>query len=415
MNAAVFLDRDNTLIHNDGDLGDPAKVRLMQGAATAVASLCGLGYKVVVITNQGGVARGKYTEVDVDAVHEKLSAVLAAGANGAKVARYYYCPYHPEGTVSRYRKEHPNRKPSPGMLQEAARDLDLDLSQSWTIGDQVRDVQAGLSAGTRAILLRQDADRLKPFDPRQHPGLNDAAGESTDPKATPDFYARNLVEAVRIVAQQRKPETSEQIHRSGPTQRKWDAAAVAKLQRERQKPNETDSGPGPGGSGRTGSDDGTSPGSGVKMQAAGTAVASAGKTAKAEAKPFRPWNVPTAELDDVVEEEMVASTQSKATVVERAVASEGAALSKPVAPANEPDPADEKTLRLILQELRNQRGTGTEFSYIRIMAIVLQTVAGACLLGAFWLGAADGVLFMRLLGSAIFVQLAVIAALLWER
>ena len=420
MNAAVFLDRDNTLIHNDGDLGDPDKVRLMQGAATAVASLCGLGYKVVVITNQGGVARGKYTEDDVDAVHEKLSAMLAAGANGAKVARYYYCPYHPEGTVSRYRKEHPNRKPSPGMLREAASDLGLDLSQSWTIGDQVRDVQAGLSAGTRAILLRQDADRLKPFDPREYPGLNDAASESTDPKATPDFYARNLVEAVRIVAQQRKPETSEQIHRSGPTQRKWDAAAVAKLQREGKKPRDTDSDPGSGqgDAGQGGSDDDSPSGRKVKMQASGAAdatVVSASNTAKADTKPFRPWNVPTAELDDAVEEVAEATSQSKADVVERAVASERAASVKPVAPSHVPDPADEKTLRLILQELRNQRGTGTEFSYVRIMAIVLQTVAGACLLGAFWLGAGDGVLFLRLLGSAIFVQLAVIAALLWER
>ncbi len=415
MNAAVFLDRDNTLIHNDGDLGDPDKVRLMQGAATAVASLCGLGYKVVVITNQGGVARGKYTEEDVDAVHEKLSALLAAGANGAKIDRYYYCPYHPNGTVSRYRKEHPNRKPSPGMLQEAARDLGLDLSQSWTIGDQVRDVQAGLAVGTRAILLRQDADRLRPFDPREHPGLNDNAGDGSDePKATPDFYARNLVEAVRIVAQQRKPETSEQIHRGGPTQRKWDAAAVAKLQRERPKPVDADGGAGQGGPGQSDSDGGTSSGAGVKMQSAGAATA--GKTAKGEAKkPFRPWNVPTAELDDAAEVDAVASTQGKATVVERAVAEEAANASRPTQAANVPDPDDEKTLRLILQELRNQRGTGSEFSYVRIMAIVLQTVAGACLLGAFWLGAGDNVLFMRLLGSAIVVQLAVITALLWER
>ena len=69
MNAAVFLDRDNTLIDNDGDMGDPDKVHLIQGAGSAIASLRGLGYKVVVVSNQGGVARGKYTEQDVDAVH----------------------------------------------------------------------------------------------------------------------------------------------------------------------------------------------------------------------------------------------------------------------------------------------------------------------------------------------------------
>lgn len=415
MNAAVFLDRDNTLIHNDGDLGDPAKVRLMQGAATAVASLCGLGYKVVVITNQGGVARGKYTEEDVEAVHEKLSTMLAAGANGAKIERYYYCPYHPEGTVSRYRKEHPNRKPSPGMLKQAARDLGLDLSQSWTIGDQVRDVQAGLAAGTRAILLRQDADRLKPFDPRQHPGLNDAGGDTHEPIATPDFYARNLVEAVRIVAQQRKPETSEQIHRSGPNQRKWDAAAVAKLQREKQKPDSTDEGAAhtnpdttdPGG-------DAASSG-GLKLHAPPAAVAADGRSTKSEAKPFRPWNVPSAELDESPDDDPKALPYTRATVVEQAVQTQAESVTIPAASTQTPAAADEKTLRLILQELRNQRGSGTEFSYTKIMAIVLQTVAGACLLGAFWLGTGDGVLFLKLLGSAIIVQLAVITSLLWER
>jgi D,D-heptose 1,7-bisphosphate phosphatase len=397
MNAAVFLDRDNTLIHNDGDLGDPAKVRLMQGAASAVASLCGLGYKVVVITNQGGVARGKYTEEDVDAVHERLSALLAAGANGAKIDRYYYCPYHPEGTVSRYRKEHPNRKPSPGMLWEAARELGLDMSQSWTIGDQVRDVQAGLAAGTRAILLRRDADRLKPFDPREHPGLDAQEGEEAEPNATPDFYARNLVEAVRIVAQQRKPETSEQINRGGPKQRKWDAAAVAKLQRKRA------------------GDEGKS----------GEASGAVGVISQGETKPFRPWNVPTAELDDQPDENTgeisaVTTTPTKTDVSEDtlAVNPQPGGVGEPVkqVEAVEATPvADEKTLRLILQELRHQRGTGADFSYVRIMAIVLQTVAGACLLGAFWMGGGDEVLFLRLIGSAVVVQLAVIAALLWDR
>ncbi len=399
MNAAVFLDRDNTLIHNDGDLGDPAKVRLMQGAATAVASLCGLGYKVVVITNQGGVARGRYTEDDVKAVHDRLSEMLAAGANGAKIDRYYYCPYHPEGTVSQYRKEHPNRKPSPGMLQEAARELGMDLSQSWTIGDQVRDVQAGLAAGTRAILLRLDADRLKPFDPREHPGLAGTSGDSGEHKATPDFYARNLVEAVRIVAQQRKPETSEQIHRGGPPQRKWDAAAVAKLQREKQQPGGI-------------VPDASNPGAGSGSSSTGSS--DVGIATQSEPKPFRPWNVPVAELDDQ-EEAGPPVTKTEPVATPTAPATQQAEIVKPM-PAPQASPAeDEKTLRMILQELRNQRGTGMDFSYTRIMAIVLQTVAGACLLGALWLGSADSGLFMRLIGSAVVIQLSAIAAILWDR
>ena len=135
MNAAVFLDRDNTIIRNDGDLGDPAKVELIQGAAAAVASLCGLGFRVFVVTNQGGVARGKYTEDDVNAVHQRIAELMREKANGAEIDAFYYCPYHPDGTVQAYRQEHPDRKPQPGMLLKAAEKYELDLAQCWMIGD----------------------------------------------------------------------------------------------------------------------------------------------------------------------------------------------------------------------------------------------------------------------------------------
>ncbi len=399
MNAAVFLDRDNTLIHNDGDLGDPDKVQLIQGVASAVASLAGLGYKVVVVTNQGGVARGKYSEDDVDAVHHRISDLLEASASGAKVDRYYYCPYHPQGTVARYRKEHPTRKPAPGMMTEAAREMGLDLSQSWTIGDQVRDVQAGIAAGTRTILLRRDADRLKPFDPREHPGLVDQSEEGDTEKATPDFFARNLVEAVRIVAQQRKPETSDSITRAGKTkgQRRWDAAAVAKLQQEKKAARQD------------------------AAAASHDPQATTEAPPAADAKPFRPWNAPADEAAHEDEPQVtvknvapVAKPERKPTPAEALAAPTQSAPAPTPAPTPPPE-QNEKTLRLILQELRNQRGLNDDFSYTKIMAIVLQTVAGACLLAAFWMGSADPTLFMKLICSAIFVQLAVIAALLWDR
>ncbi len=392
MNPAVFLDRDNTIIHNDGDLGDPAGVRLIQGAATAIASLCGLGYKVVVVSNQGGVARGKYSEADVHAVHQRISELIDAGANGARIDRFYYCPYHPEGTVSRYRKEHPSRKPAPGMLLEAARDMDLDLSQSWTIGDQVRDVQAGLAAGTRAILLRHDADQLEQFDPAEHSGLSEQRSQQSGDKATPDFYVRNLVEAVRIVAQQRTPETADSRQRPGEPKRMWDAAAVAKLRQEQH------------------------PAPGARQSKPGDDAPGATATAT---RPFKPWNAPESVDEDQPD------TVSTATATEKPKPPADPAAQAPAQPAAAPKPtaaaktdqpdADEKTLRLILQELRNQRGVGAEFSYLKIMAIVMQTVAGACLLGALWLGGGDDFLFQRLIGVAVLAQLAVIAALLWER
>ncbi len=406
MNAAVFLDRDNTLIHNDGDLGDPEKVRLIQGVASAVASLSGLGYKVIVVTNQGGVARGKYSEQDVDLVHRRISELLEASTSGAKVDRYYYCPYHPQGTVSRYRKEHPNRKPAPGMLLEAAQEMGLDLSQSWMIGDQIRDIQAGKAAGTRTVLLRLDADRLKPFDPREYPGVIDESVDDGQEKASPDFYARNLVEAVRIVAQQRKPETSETINRSGRSQRKWDAAAVAKLQQERRTTQTSAS---------TDAEDSEPQ---AESQSDSLAGAQAAQT-QTKPKPFRPWNVPLAELDDTEQEETAAEPQVTVKQVTPVAKPEAAAQPKPAPAAPPPVQEDhsqvEKTLRLILQELRSQRGMGEEFSYAKIFAIVLQTIAGACLLGAFYLGSSDPTTFSRLIESAIFAQLAVVTALLWDR
>ncbi len=159
MAPAVFLDRDNTLIANDGDLGDPAAVRLLDGVSPGLLALREAGYRLVVVTNQGGVARGRYTEADVDAVHQRIAQLLGETASGEPlIERFYYCPFHPEGEVESYRREHPWRKPQPGMLLHAARDLGLDLGQSWMVGDQARDIAAGRSAGCRTVLLGNRAD-----------------------------------------------------------------------------------------------------------------------------------------------------------------------------------------------------------------------------------------------------------------
>lgn len=178
MHPAVFLDRDNTLIANDGDLGDPAAVKLVDGVAVGLRALREAGFRLVVVTNQAGVARGKFTEEDVDAVHQRIATLVDEQArrpgevpNGNVAAglidRFYYCPYHPEATVNEYRRDHPWRKPHPGMILQAARDMGLDLTRSWMIGDQERDILAGKSAGCRTVLFSRDADlaqRVKPTD-----------------------------------------------------------------------------------------------------------------------------------------------------------------------------------------------------------------------------------------------------------
>lgn len=160
----VFLDRDDTLVANGGDLGDPGQVRLLHGAAWAIRALHEAGYAIVIVTNQGGVARGKYRERDVAAVHARVDELLAAEcgmpAGTALVDGWYYCPYHPDGTVERYRREHPWRKPAPGMLHAAAADLSLSLAASWMVGDQERDIDAGRAAGCRTVRIESDDSRI---------------------------------------------------------------------------------------------------------------------------------------------------------------------------------------------------------------------------------------------------------------
>ncbi len=186
---AVFLDRDNTLIANDGDLGEPERVRLIDGVAEGLRRLREAGFRLVVVTNQGGVARGRYTEEEVDAVHMRIAQLVdeVAGCQNL-IDRFYYCPYHPEATVAEYRREHPWRKPNPGMMVQAARDLALDLTNSWLIGDQVRDIQAGRSAGCRTILISSEP----------------TVAAQAQPSATVDDFG----EAVELILNEARPRAS---------------------------------------------------------------------------------------------------------------------------------------------------------------------------------------------------------------
>lgn len=163
MRAAVFLDRDDTLIENrtatadtphPGDLFDPALVRLLPGVAEGCARLRDAGFALVVVSNQACVARGSCTLEQVEATNARMRELLSAA--GVDLDAVYYCPYHPRGTVAPYNVDHPWRKPAPGMLLAAVADLGLDVSRSWMIGDALRDIDAAVAAGIdrrRAILL----------------------------------------------------------------------------------------------------------------------------------------------------------------------------------------------------------------------------------------------------------------------
>lgn len=122
-----------------------------------MARLNRAGWAVVVVTNQSGVARGRFTEADVAAVHAHLAELLAG--YGARIDAFHYCPHHPEADRVEYRRPCECRKPRPGLLLQAAAGLGLDLAASWMIGDRVSDLEAGAAAGCRTVLVRSGYGR----------------------------------------------------------------------------------------------------------------------------------------------------------------------------------------------------------------------------------------------------------------
>lgn len=184
---AIFFDRDNTLIASDGYLGDPAAVRLIPGAAAAIARARELGFAVVTFSNQSGVARGLFGEEAVLAVNEKMAQLLLQENPRAKIDRNEFCPFHPEATVEKYRKESEFRKPKPGMIFSAAGALDLDLPASWIVGDAPRDVEAGYAAGCRTILV-------------SNPSLTPSPATLEPSSVDPDEIVSSLAEAMDVIA-----------------------------------------------------------------------------------------------------------------------------------------------------------------------------------------------------------------------
>jgi D-glycero-D-manno-heptose 1,7-bisphosphate phosphatase len=165
MRTAVFFDRDDTLIANasvtaggpfPGDLFDPALVELLPGAGAALRAVRQAGHALVVVTNQGAVARGRCDVADVLATNERMRELLQR--EGVELDAVYFCPFHPAGNTEPYNREHPWRKPQPGMLLQAADEFRLDLTKCWLVGDADRDIVAGVRAGLvreRLIILGQ--------------------------------------------------------------------------------------------------------------------------------------------------------------------------------------------------------------------------------------------------------------------
>jgi D-glycero-D-manno-heptose 1,7-bisphosphate phosphatase len=159
MNRAIFLDRDgviNPLIyHTDAGVLDspftPAHFSIIAGVPETLARLRQLGYLLILISNQPGLAKGHFTKKTFDAIRQKMDDQLAA--DGVVLDAQYYCLHHPQSTSPRYRVDCNCRKPKPGLLLQAAAEHQVDLAQSWLIGDSLTDVQAGQAAGVRTILI----------------------------------------------------------------------------------------------------------------------------------------------------------------------------------------------------------------------------------------------------------------------
>jgi D-glycero-D-manno-heptose 1,7-bisphosphate phosphatase len=143
--AALFLDRDGVVVADTRYLGRPQDLRMIDGAASAIAACNSLNIAVVLVTNQSGIARGFYDWDGFRAVQAVLSAALAAA--GARLDAVLACAYHADGAPPLRSVNHPWRKPNPGMIITAADRMGLDLPRSWIIGDSVSDIAAGAAAG----------------------------------------------------------------------------------------------------------------------------------------------------------------------------------------------------------------------------------------------------------------------------
>lgn len=150
-NKAVFLDRDGTIIEDVGYLKKRSEIKFLPRVSEAIKLLNESGFKVIVVTNQAGVAKGYFTEETVKEINQSIQKTLAE--QGAYIDKIYYCPHHIEATVEEYRKDCYCRKPNPGMIEEAAFEFRIDLEKSFVIGDKISDIEAGQKVGCKAILL----------------------------------------------------------------------------------------------------------------------------------------------------------------------------------------------------------------------------------------------------------------------
>ncbi len=185
MNKAVFLDRDGTVNEEVGYLSDLKQLKLVPGAGTAIKNLNDAGFLVVLVTNQSGIARGFFSEAFVHDTHVLLQQMLRN--EGARLDGIYFCPHHPTEGKTHYTMECECRKPGTGLIDRAARDLDIDVKQSYVVGDKWSDVELGQRAGAHTILVMSGFAQDDPGNTRP-PHLAD-----------PDFISHTITDAAEWI------------------------------------------------------------------------------------------------------------------------------------------------------------------------------------------------------------------------
>jgi len=181
---AVFIDRDGTLNEDIGYVSAPDELAIYPWAAEAVRMINESGLLTIVITNQSGIARGMYSEATLGSIHSRMIEELAS--KGARIDAVYYCPHHPDVGDARYRTACECRKPRTGMLDRAAREHDVDLAQSFVIGDKASDMKLAENVGARAALVLTGYGRETLAHPDRWP-------------CAPEIVAENLLEAVKQI------------------------------------------------------------------------------------------------------------------------------------------------------------------------------------------------------------------------
>jgi len=182
---AVFIDRDGTISEEVGYINHVSRFRLFPYAASAIKHLNENGWLAIVITNQAGVARGYFSEETIQTVHAAMTKELES--SGARLDAIYYCAHHPSVGEPPYRLDCDCRKPKPGLISRAAKDFDIDLEESWMVGDRYSDVELARNAGVKSMLVMSGY------------GRGEWEHQSASWNEQPDLVAEDLLEAARHI------------------------------------------------------------------------------------------------------------------------------------------------------------------------------------------------------------------------